>query len=193
VRERKRKLIYVSNILVVRDPKNSDNNGKVKLFKYGAKIYEKINNLMNPDPDSDDQKVIPFDFWEGANFRLKMASDSHGYPNYNNSLFDSPTALFNGDDKEIEKIWKQEYSLQEFVDEKQFLSYDELKKKLQKVLGGTAPKTSNIQDVDDDDEPKQAAPAPARTRQAQKPAAVDTDVDDATLAMFNQIVDEIAG
>lgn len=142
VRKQKRKLTYIANILVISDPKHPENEGQVKLFKFGKKIFDKISEAMNPE-FPDEEPLNPFDFWAGANFKLKIRN-VEGYRNYDKSEFDSPEALFDGDDTKLEALWKSEYSLKEFVDQKQFKSYDQLKGRLEKVLGsaGTAPMRS---------------------------------------------------
>jgi len=132
-RNRKRKTNYISNILVLSDPVHPENEGKVFLYKYGKKIFQKIQEKMVPTFDNE-VAVDPFDFWNGANFRLKIAKVA-GYPNYDNSLFENQSPLLNGDDAELEKIWKQQHNLSEFTDPKNFKSYDELKKRFEKVLG----------------------------------------------------------
>ena len=133
VRKQKRKLNYVANVLIVSDPKNPENEGQVKLFKFGKKIFDKISEAMNPEFD-DEKPINPFDFWEGANFKLKIRN-VEGYRNYDKSVFDSPEALFGGNDEKLETLWKKEYSLQEFIDPKQFKPYETLKSRLEKVLG----------------------------------------------------------
>ena len=132
-RKQKRKLSYVANILVISDPKHPENEGQIKLFKFGKKIFDKISETMNPE-FPDEQPVNPFDMWEGANFKLKIRN-VEGYRNYDKSEFDSVTALFNGDDDKLEELWKKEYSLKDFTDKKQFKAYDQLKARLDKVLG----------------------------------------------------------
>lgn len=132
-RDRKRKLSYISNILVVSDPKHPENEGQVRLFKFGKKIFDKISEAMNPEFD-DEKPVNPFDFWEGANFKLKIRQ-VEGYRNYDKSEFESPEALFNGNDEKLEALWKKQHSLAEFVEKKNFKSYDQLKSRLDKVLG----------------------------------------------------------
>lgn len=136
VRKRKRKLNYISNILVISDPKHPENEGKVFLFKYGKKIFDKINELMNPQ-FADEKAINPFDFWEGANFKLKIRK-YEGYPNYDKSEFEAPSALFEGDDKKLEALWNKQYQLSEFIDPKNFKSYDDLQKRLDLVLGSPA-------------------------------------------------------
>jgi hypothetical protein len=133
VRKQKRKLSYFANILVVSDPKHPENEGQVKLFKFGKKIFDKISEAMNPEFE-DEKPVNPFDFWEGANFKLKIRN-VEGYRNYDKSEFESPSAVFGGDDDKLEELWKSQYSLKEVVEPKQFKSYDLLKSRLEKVLG----------------------------------------------------------
>jgi hypothetical protein len=132
-RKQKRKLSYVANILVISDPKHPENEGQIKLFKFGKKIFDKISETMNPE-FPDEAPINPFDMWEGANFKLKIRN-VEGYRNYDKSEFDSVTALFNGDDEKLEELWKKEYSLKDFTDKKQFKPYDQLKARLDKVLG----------------------------------------------------------
>lgn len=135
VRKQKRKLNYIANILVVSDPKHPENEGQVKLFKFGKKIFDKISEAMNPE-FPDEKPVNPFDFWEGANFKLKIRN-VEGYRNYDKSEFESAEPLFGGDDDKLEELWKKEYSLKEFLDAKNFKPYDQLKARLDKVLGLT--------------------------------------------------------
>lgn len=132
-RERKRRLHYVSNILIVSDPANPQNEGKVFLYKYGKKIFDKINEAMQPE-FADEEAINPFDFWKGANFKLKVRKVA-GFINYDKSEFDSASALFDGDDSKLEDLWKTQYALSEFTDPANFKSYDELKKRLRDVLG----------------------------------------------------------
>jgi hypothetical protein len=134
-RDQKRRLHYISNILVISDPANPENEGKVFLFKYGKKIFDKVDDLMHPNPEFEDEKPVnPFDFWGGANFKLKIRK-VEGYRNYDKSEFEAPTPLFNGDDKKLEAIYKELKPLQPFLDKKNFKSYADLKKKLIEVLG----------------------------------------------------------
>jgi len=133
VRKQKRKLSYVANIYVVSDPSNPENDGTVRLFKFGKKIFDKITEAMNPE-FADEKPLNPFDFWEGANFKLKIRN-VEGYRNYDKSEFADPSALFDGDDAKLEKLYTQEYSLKEFLDRKNFKSYELLKGRLDKVLG----------------------------------------------------------
>jgi len=132
-RKQKRRLHYIANILIVSDPKNPENEGKVFLYKFGKKIFDKVMESMNPEFD-DESPVNPFDFWEGANFRLKVRKIA-GFINYDKSEFDSPTPLLDGDDAKLEELWKNQYDLQEFLDPKNFKTYEELSDRLQTVLG----------------------------------------------------------
>ena len=132
-RDRKRKLSYISNILVLKDPGAPENEGKVFLYKYGVKIFNKIQEAMQPEFDDEDP-IIPFDYWAGANFKLKVRKVG-GYINYDKSEFESPSELLGGDDGKLEELWKTQHSLQAFVAPDQFKTYDELKKKLQEVVG----------------------------------------------------------
>ena len=131
-RKQKRKLQYIANIFVVSDPANPDNEGKVFLFKFGKKIFDLINDKMNPEFD-DETPVNPFDLWNGCNFRLR-ARKVAGFRNYDKSEFDSQTALAD-DDAELERIWNTQYSLEELIAPDQFKSYDELKTRFETVIG----------------------------------------------------------
>lgn len=139
-RERKRKLNYMSNIYIVSDPSNPQNEGKVFLYKYGVKIFEKIQEVMKPE-FKDEEALNPFDFWKGANFRLKIRKVA-GYTNYDKSEFDNSSPLFK-DDNELEKVWKSQYHLKEFSDSSNFKTYAELKDRLYEVLGGDIRATSD--------------------------------------------------
>lgn len=130
-RKQKRRLQYISNILVVKDSANPQNEGKVFLYKFGKKIFDKIKDIMQPQFEDEDP-INPFDFWKGANFKLKIRN-VEGYRNYDKSEFDDVTSIAESDD-DIEAIWNQQHLLQPFVDPKNFKSYEELKKKLDMVL-----------------------------------------------------------
>ena len=132
-RKQKRKLSYLANILIVSDPSNPENEGQIKLFKFGKKIFDKITEAMNPE-FADETPVNPFDLWEGANFKLKIRN-VEGYRNYDKSEFADKSALLDGDDAKLEELWKKEFSLKEFTEKKQFKPYDQLKSRLDKVLG----------------------------------------------------------
>lgn len=150
-RKQKRRLKYISNIYVIKDSANPENEGKVFLFSYGKKIYDKINDMMFPQYE-DEQEVNPFDLWEGANFRLKVRK-FEGYSNYDKSEFDSSGPLFDDDDK-LEEVFNQQYSLKDLLNESNFKSYDELKTKLHRVLNldGSSLNASRTaeNDVDED-------------------------------------------
>jgi hypothetical protein len=188
-RKQKRKLIYISNIYIVEDSGNPENNGKIFLFKYGKKIFDKLNEAMNPQ-FADEDAVNPFDLWEGANFKLKIRN-VEGYRNYDKSEFAAAGPLLK-DDGKLEKIWKSEHSLQEFLSPSNFKSYDELKAKLNRVLGldgsnpaaaranaaKTAEKNAPWQSDDEDDAPNfKAAPSPS----------IDEEEDDEGLEFFKKL------
>jgi len=152
-RKQKRKLSYIANVLVISDPSNPSNEGQIKLFKFGKKIFDKITEAMNPE-FADETPVNPFDFWEGANFKLKIRN-VEGYRNYDKSEFADKSALFDGDDAKLEELWKSEFGLKEFAEKKQFKSYDQLKSRLDKVLGfdgaTPTPKTKAVDTIKEDD------------------------------------------
>ena len=130
-RDRKRKLSYYSNILILEDSTNAQNEGKVFLFRYGKKIFEKIESVMNPE-FKDEEPMNPFDFWSGANFKLKIRQ-VEGYANYDKSEFASPSPLFDGDDAKLEDVWKQQHSLQGLLAPENFKSYQELEARFNTV------------------------------------------------------------
>jgi hypothetical protein len=132
-RNRKRKLTYISNILVIEDPANPENKGKNFLYQYGTKIFQKIQSLAHPEYQ-DEVAVDPFNFWTGADFKIKIRNVG-GYVNYDRSEFATPAALFGGDDKKLEELWKKQYPLKTFVDKSEFKSYDELKQRFKKSTG----------------------------------------------------------
>jgi len=176
-RKQKRRLHFLSNIYVVEDPANPANNGKVFLFKYGKKIFDKLNELMNPQ-FQDEEAINPFDFWAGASFKLKIRN-VEGYRNYDKSEFSKPAPLLK-DDEELEGIWKKEYSLQEFLAPSNFKSYEELAAKLARVLGeGGDDRRVILVKAEDDELPwksENEAPAP-KIKSAAAPQ-IDEDEDD---------------
>ena len=186
VKLRKRKLKYTANILVVNDPKFPENNGKVFLFSFGKKIFEKIINKGTPKFE-DETPVNVFDYWEGANFKIRMTTVD-GYPNYDTSEFMSPGPI--GTDEEILEIAKQQYSLKEFIDPKNFKSYDELQKKMQNILGAAPIQAPQNEDEEfESPKPEKTKPAPEPAKS--KPSKIDTDDDDDdALAFFKSIADE---
>jgi hypothetical protein len=185
-RKQKRRLGYYTNIYVVKDPGNPANEGKVFLYKFGKKIFDKLNDLMNPSFE-DEQPVNPFDLWKGANFKLKVRK-VEGWPNYDKSEFDAPAPLFD-DDAELERVYNMEYSLQELVNPKQFKSYDELKTRLNTVLAlNNAP--AKIRGVELDEE-EYSAPAPSFSSAEPASAPVSTvSDDDDDLDFFKRLADE---
>ena len=181
-RKQKRKLTYISNIYVVKDPANPENEGKVFLYKYGKKIFDKLTAAMQPEFE-DEEAIDPFDFWQGANFKLK-AKNIAGYRNYDSSEFTVVTPLLDDDDA-LEAIWKKENSLKEFIDADQFKSYDDLKKRLEYVLGSKRP-TSSIEEEDTD---RGAAEELVTAAVSTTPSSVNEDDDD-TLSYFQKLADE---
>lgn len=163
-RKQKRKLHFISNIYVVSDSGNPDNEGKVFLFKYGKKIFDKLKEAMEPQFE-DEEAVNPFDLWSGSNFKLKIRQ-VEGYRNYDKSEFDKAGPLLD-DDKALEKVWKSEYSLQDIISPSNFKTREELEARLAKVLGepsGSNNKRSRAEEVnlDEDREPSfKAAHAPS--------------------------------
>jgi hypothetical protein len=135
-RLQKRRLHYVTNVLVLQDPSAPQNEGKVFLYKFGKKIFDKITDMMNPT-FADEQPVNPFDFWSGADFKLKIRQ-VEGYRNYDKSEFSSSSALYDGEESKLESVYNEMHEINEFIDPKNYKSYDELKAKLMKVLGEQA-------------------------------------------------------
>ena len=152
-RERRRKLNYYSNIYVVEDSMNPDNEGKVFLFRYGKKIFEKITGVMNPE-FQDETPLNPFDFWEGANFKIKMRQVD-GFPNYDKSEFTDVCPL-DKDEKKMEEVWSQQYPLNEIIEEKNFKQYAELEARFNTVIArkdysdGTSEFVGTIEESTDD-------------------------------------------
>ena len=180
-RQQKRRLSFYSNIYVVKDPNNPQNEGKVFLYKYGKRIFDKLNDLMNPQFE-DEKPVNPFDFWEGTDFRLKIRKVD-GYWNYDKSEFDSPGQL--ADDDALEGIWEQQHSLQDLTDPKNFKSYDELQARLNRVLniGEAPPPRPAVQELVEDTPPFDVDP-PSSTQ----PTTSSDDDDD--LAFFKSLADD---
>ena len=147
-RKQKRKLQYYSNIYVVSDSVNPSNQGKVFLFRYGKKIFDKLSEAMQPAFE-DETPINPFDLWEGANFKLKIRKVD-GYWNYDKSEFDKPSKL-NDNDDEMEKIWNTQYSLKDFTVPSNFKSYDELKTRLDAVLTGSVTTGKSAAQMVDED------------------------------------------
>ena len=182
-RKQKRKLQYYANIYVVEDAANPENNGKVMLYKFGKKIFDKLMEAMQPE-FPDDPQINPFDMWEGANFKLKIRKVD-GYWNYDKSEFDSTSQLKSTDD-ELEAIYKKTHSLNDFIAPSNFKTYDELKTRLDAVLSGTVATKTAAAMVDEEEVPftpsfKNEAPAPM--------ASVDAEEDDA-MSYFEKLANE---
>jgi len=184
-RKQKRRLSFTANILIVSDPKHPENEGKVFLWKFGKKIFDKIMDKARPTFE-DEKPVNVFDFWEGANFKLRMRKKD-GYANYDESAFMEPAAI--GSDDEIVKIASAQHKLAEFTDRKNFKSYDELKKKLNEVLSGDSfASKSAAQIAEDEDRPVAQAPKIA-SKPAPAPKALEEDDDD-VMSYFEKIAKE---
>ena len=179
-RKRKRKLSYYSNIYIVSDPKHPENEGKVFLYKYGKKIFDKISEAMQPQ-FADEKAINPFDFWKGANFKLKIRKVD-GYWNYDKSEFEGVTPVAS-EDANIKAIWAKQYPLKPFVDPSNFKSYDELKEKLNRIIMGTR-STETVETVD---LPQQTNGQVKSTNVVNsKPASEEDD----TLSYFSKLADE---
>jgi|TARA_X000000368_G_scaffold217925_1_gene171998 hypothetical protein len=180
VRRQKRKLSYYANIYVVKDPVNPHNEGGVFLFKFGKKIFDKLTAAMQPEFE-DETPINPFDFWQGANFKLKIRKVD-GYWNYDKSEFDAPSPLLDDDDA-LEALWKKEYPLADFTAQSNFKSYEDLERRLKSVLGQKQAQRPRIDEevVQEDDPTPVAAAAVA--------SAPDADEDDA-LSYFQKLAEE---
>ena len=180
-RKQKRRLNYTANVYILKDPAHPENEGTIKLYRFGKKIFDKINDLMNPEFE-DESPVNPFDLWAGANFKMKIRK-VEGYSNYDKSEFEAPSALLEDDDK-MEEIWKSENSLKELVSEDKFKSFDELKTKLERVLGLGSEFSPTPKSVDvpfDGGKPYTAPP---------KPAVESTNDGDESMDYFQKLAQE---
>ena len=186
-RKRKRRLNYISNILVVKDPANPENEGKTFLFKYGKKIFDKINDVMFP-AFADEQAINPFDFWKGANFKLKIRK-VEGFTNYDKSEFEGITELFEGNDDKIEAVWKAEHALQQFVDPSNFKPYEELKKKFDEIIGNTSGAVSNVTETVLDHAEKFGPAGGANDIPIEQPVSTDEKSDDA-MSYFKKLAEQ---
>ena len=188
-RRQKRKLSYYSNIYVVKDPLHPENEGKVFLYKYGKKIHDKIAEAMKPQFE-DEQPINPFDFWKGADFKLKIVKQD-GYWNYDRSEFGSASTLGDFDDEKLEEIYKQEYSLADFTDPKNFKSYEELEARLNLVLGRTSRAA-----VAQEEEEEYQVPAPVAEVSTPDPSGFGSAVsslkeeEDPDLSYFAKLAEE---
>jgi hypothetical protein len=189
-RKQKRKLTYYSNILVVKDPAHPENEGKVFLYKFGKKIFDKIKDMAEPQFE-DEKPVNVFDFWTGANFKLKIRN-VEGYRNYDKSEFDSPAPIADSDD-DIETIWNKQHALLEFIDPKNFKSYDELKKKFDMVmgLGGAAQATRRAEEVELEEFEPQARVQKTEPKKEEKAPSkdIDFDNDDESISYFSKLAE----
>lgn len=185
-REQKRRLHYVSNIYIVSDSGNPANEGKVFLYQYGQKIFEKLMSAMQPEFEDEDP-VNPFDLWEGADFKLKIRNVG-GWRNYDRSEFAAPSAL--ADDEEMERVYSQAYPLNEFVDPSTFKSYEELKARMDMVLGNDMSMTTQQRE----DLSMTAESAPMKTVEAVSAAPQQdtsgSDDDDDTMSYFSKLANE---
>jgi hypothetical protein len=178
-RKRKRKLSYYANILVQSDPKHPENEGKVFLFKFGKKIFDKITEAMQPAFE-DEKPVNPFDFWKGSNFKLKIRKVD-GYWNYDKSEFEAVSAVAE-DDAKIKSIWGQQHPLKPFLAPDNFKTYDELKEKLNRTITGVRSTTT----ADKVDLPPQTAASVKSNEATTTPAASEDD----TLSYFSKLAEE---
>jgi len=185
VRERKRRLHYVTNIYVESDPSNPENEGKVFLYTFGKKIFDKLMDMMQPQ-FQDETPVDPFDFWEGASFKLKIRN-VEGYRNYDKSEFASPSPLLGGDDDQLETIYNGLYDLNEFTDPSNYKTYEELEQRLHLVLGQIETPRSTSQQVELENV-REAAPM--RTQPAPEPRSSVADDDEDTMSFFSKLAAE---
>ena len=182
-RRQKRKLTYVANVYVVKDPANPENEGEVKLYKFGKKIFDKLTAAMQPEFE-DEEAIDPFDFWQGANFKLK-AKNVAGYRNYDSSEFAGTSPVLDDDDA-LEALWKKEYSLQEFVAADQFKSYEDLKKRLEYVLGNKSRPVVVDEELEDESEGRGSV-----EQLVTASTTVSSDIeDDDTLSYFSKLAEE---
>jgi len=195
VRKQKRKLSYYANIYVVQDKANPDNEGKVFLYKFGKKIFDKIMEAMQPEYE-DETAINPFDFWAGANFKLKLKKVA-GYWNYDSSEFAASAPLLDDDDA-LEALWKKQYSLAELVAADQFKSYDQLQNRLQMVLGRKSSNRPLDEETDNEDNDRGSYAPDFSSRRAEETVAAATktsvesaseDEDDA-LSYFQKLAEE---
>ena len=180
-RNQKRKLNYYSNIYVVKDSANPENEGKVFLYRYGKKIFDKIMESMKPAFE-DETPINPFDFWKGADFKLKITKVA-GFWNYDKSEFDASSTLGDFSDKELEGIWKQQHSLAAFTADDQFKSYDELKERLERTLKGNY--SANVEE-----EQYEELQAPTPEPVVSRDTTPSSNGEDDTLSYFAKLAQE---
>ena len=192
-RVQKRRLSFIANVLVVSDPKHPENEGKVFLFKFGKKIFDKIMDKARPTFE-DEKPVNVFDLWAGANFKLRMRKVA-GYTNYDESNFMEPAEI--GDEDTLLTVVNSQHKLSEFTDRKNFKSYDELKKKLDEVLSGDSFSSKTAAQMSDEDDAPRVKAAPTQ-RSVEAPSAgkakaapsLDEDDDEDVMKYFKKIADE---
>ena len=187
VRRQKRRLHYVVNALVVSDPGNPANEGRVVIYKFGKKIFDKIMDVMQPS-FADETPVNPFDMWEGADFKLKIRQ-VEGYRNYDKSEFSTPAALYDGDESKLEETYNQLHDISEFVDPKNYKTYDELSAKLARVLGED---TSSMGEPTKSQTAQMNEPAPAPSAPVHEPVTAETvsTSDDDTMSYFARLAND---
>ena len=186
-RNRKRRLSYYANILVVSDPKNPENEGKVFLYKFGKKIFDKIIEKIQPEFE-DETAIDPFDLWKGANFRLKVRKVA-GFINYDKSEFEECSPVAENDDL-IKKVYDSEYALKEFSDESNFKSYDELKTRLTSVLGGSSVSTSAETTTEEDFKTPNPFDSSVTDNSKESADVVSNDEGDDALSYFEKLANE---
>ena len=185
-RKQKRRLHYVANVLIVSDPKHPENEGQVRLFKFGKKIFDKIMDKARPTFE-DEQPVNVFDLWEGADFKLRMRK-VEGYPNYDQSVFLEPAAIAGGDEEEILKVVNKQYQLTELLDRKNFKTYEELARKLAMVLDSGAALTPTAASIATDD--GYTPPVRTEVKAPEVKIAQDDDDDEDAMSFFKKIAQE---
>ena len=189
-RKQKRRLTYISNVYVIKDPANPQNEGTIRLYKFGKKIWDKLNDKMNPQFE-DETPVNPFDLWEGCNFKIKIRK-MDGFSNYDKSEFETPSALHE-DEAKMEEIWKGEHSLEEFTDAKNFKSYAELKEKMERVLGlqTETPTPTVVEDAPfDGGKPMTAAQAAVKPPETATPVVAETAGDSDEYSYFAKLAEQ---
>jgi hypothetical protein len=188
-RARKRKLSYISNIMVVSDPANRENEGKVFLFRYGKKIFDKITDSMQPKFPGE-EPINPFDFWNGRNFKMKIQTVG-GFANYDKSEFDNKSPLLDGKDELLEKVWKSQYALAEFTGTDKFKSYEELKERLETVLTTEIKSSKKAEDEEPIRESLSEKFRKKETAAAKKPVVEEDDGgEEDTLSYFRKLAEE---
>ncbi len=190
VRQRKRQLRYVANVLIISDPSAPENEGQIKLYRFGKKIFDKIMDSMQPQ-FPDEKPVNPFDMWEGADFTVKIRK-VEGYPNYDASSFKSPSAI--GEDEAMEELYSKQHDMTEFTDPKNYKTYDELKSRLAMVLGEQAPRTQKQAaslELDDEIPDFPSAPQPDIAGSPQPEiATAESGMEDDTMSYFAKLAAE---